>query len=218
MPEGNSGHEISDDASFREIIETEVGGSFPSLLKFDTSRNQLYDRLAELAIQIPELLHAGERQDIDIAEVNDSFEELVKSVYTEDGMSAVFLDTVLDLILSDSRERISMMRAALDESSSMADFKHDSLKALMSDLIDVASSDDEALDNLVTMYNYDLSRDIESYVEQLVHKSHQSPSEPNQESPSTLEIKKELKDHVTDVAKIVAGVTIALTLDRLLRR
>lgn len=222
MAEFQNGRESDDDYNFREIIEKDVGGSLPALLDFDERRNGLYDRLAQVAVEIDESRDRHGETDIKYEGIKGSFKNFLKELYGSITDHDTRLEVVARFIKTDSDERIHMMRGFLGDDNCLEEFEQSCLEDILNHIIATSETVDDVLNGIAELYEDDLLNDIDVYMGHLIsmhlEKLNDEPHSHDDDEVQTLEIKKSVGEHVVDVAKIAAGVSIALAVDRLLRR
>lgn len=223
MTEFQGGQEHDEELTFREIIEKDIGGALPALLKFDEKRNRLYDRLAEVVVEMSESQGLGESE-VEYTGIGDAFKNLLKEIYMNNSDHDVGFEMVLNFIKCDSDERIGMMRGFLDdEDECLQVFEREHLEAILSSIVADCDTVDELIDGVTDLYETDLLSDVDVFRGHLIEAHHQkyhdgSGDEASSDEVQILEIKKTKGEHAADVVKIALGVSIALAVDRLIHR
>lgn len=206
------------DKSFRELMDSPEGVPLISKLTgFDSMRGALYHDLAQFAANIDEINMTRKEATIEINDVAEQFagvlKEMVKGAANHDDI----VDMASRLMLKDSTERVEMMNGLVD-GLKMLDFKPDDLTDVIAGCVQQAETTNQAIENIEQMYRIDLTHDVEIFVQLLIQKKQQSIDSQPQMMVQTLEIKKDLKDHIGDIAKVALGVTVALAFDRLFHK
>lgn len=212
----NTDHETE----FREIIQEQLDGMLPAVMEFDEYRQSLYDGLADMVTKLHDENCAPGSVDLTVTlreqPLQDLFSEILRDTKDRDGA----IDVIVGIFKSDSDERVNLLRKLLNDDECIQFFDKEQLRSLVENAFDPAT-ESTAVSNLVGLYQSDLSSDLDNFMQHLIslHEDKlliQAPKPEMQEM--TLEINKTPRDHAVDIAKIAAGVTIALVVDKLLRR
>jgi hypothetical protein len=210
------------DEEFRKIMDSPEGSPVEAdlgLAKFDEGRSRLHDQLSEIAANMDEISEGKEKVPVNLDGIAESLGEVLRLRLNEGGGIDELVETAFAVILADNVERIKLMNYLLGEPV-MPDFKPEDLRALIVASTKNLGTISDAIDKIEQVYHIDLSEDVEQFVRMLINKHlHDTQAHSGADSQmQTIEIKKDMKEHAVDVAKIAMGVTVALAVDRLLHR
>lgn len=178
---------------------------------FDEQRSIFCDGLAEMAVQ------AGGRGSDGIelpnaAGLTSAAELLFKAVVEESAAIDDAKNLLMQIILDDDNERITMVRQILEGDECFDIFDHDYLGWMIDEAIEGADAASQVATKLVELYRECIEHDVRMFVAHL-----DGQNEGNAEAIS-VDSSPSLRRHAMDVAKIAAGVAIGLAMNRLLWR
>lgn len=209
-----------DDSSrvFAELVASNNIEVITAVSDFDEKRHATLDAVSKLTAEINEAIEKGVTFDlleINLGELGDSFSNLARAILMADGQNQAAVEVIVDIHQEDSDSRVKTLRDLVQcEGDCFEVLEKDFLRDLTTHNILDAENFDAAVEILGGFYAYDLQLDLDTWQ---AHISRQLESQPLVQT-ATIEIKKSPKEHVVDVLKIAAGVSIALTVDKLLRR
>ena len=195
---------------FREIIAAE-GGMMQALAGFDEQRGIFCDRLAEMAAQA-----SGGGSDrieiLNIAGFTSAAEQLFKTVVEESASTDDAKNLLMQIILDDDNERITMIRQILEGDECFDAFDSGRLEEMVDEAIEGAEVASQVAAKLAELYRECIGYDAKMFV------GHLGGENEDDTENMSVDSKPGLRQHAVDVAKIAAGVAIGLAVNRLLRR
>lgn len=213
MPESVGDNSADIDNRFEEIVSMEMDSYFPVYKRFDKSRSELYRKLSLLS---SDELDKQTAESLNIEGVSKQFGELLPHILNASDGPGNFVERVVYIVHEDSTTRTRMIDQTLGVESELV-ISPEKVSERFSEYILKSDTTEEILTKIVAFYDNDLKADINHLVVGIA-KKHNISLDDSDDDVSTIEIKKQTKDHVVDVVKIVAGVAIALAADRFLRR
>lgn len=221
MSEGTPEKGQDYDRHFQEMIDSPHGVKFISELgKFDTQRGDLYDRLLNLANGVDETIHEQEQALVSLRSVAEQLGGMLQAMFESGDSVDDIVESITEVMINDADERKSLLDDLLGEELIIT-FSREETSQALKQIIVTADSNEDAIERIVKTYHADLSADVSAFIERLIvgqdYTLH-THTEDQAESEQTFNIQKDFKDHVLDIGKIAAGVTVALALDKLIRR
>jgi len=202
---------------FEEQIDGEFEGRALLFAELDARRIELSDQLSELAARLRGDPTGRGVIDIDVSTHRETFEALVKDILGDEDVDCQPDDVacLVQTCVVESKARLEMMDVLLEEDAFEPLTEEIAVK-IFKRLQKDSENYDDLLERIADMYENDLRQDIQTFIQAMLSK-YQSGSGTGM--PNTIsEITKELRGHAVDFAKIAAGVTVALVIDRFLRR
>lgn len=220
MAEGNTEYPIGNNARFEEIVTGEFDNNsrIQTMAIFDASRLAIYEQFADVADQMSNPTSEQPILQINYVTLTEGLRAAITDILEDDQDMGENLQLVVETIRTDYEDRYDELNEILDDIVFDTP-EHEQIEAFVLKTAAKSETYHQTIENIIRRYVDDLEHDVRAFTS-LLFEIHGREDHVHDEStePSTLEIKKEFKDHVTDVAKIVAGVTIALAVDKLLKR
>lgn len=227
---------------FDDMASGELRGLFQQLPSevdvklgyFEDERSVLYDELSELAARASETREAGKKVEIpDHERMSEAYAELVCGILASGADIDTKIDQIVDITKRDTDERVNLMNALTGCKDTC--LPHWSQEKLRTGIMDAIVSDVDPANTISGEYAEDLEQTTSVYVAHLNGEAEcgEYKVEPGiydeagerehmhddaAQGVAVIDIRKDWKDHAADVAKIAAGVFIALAADKLIHR
>lgn len=207
----------NDDAKFHEITAGMFTAGEVAKVQFDQARHELYDQLAEMACELSENPHDQTTKTFSFEGVYTSVCEVVKSILNNDIHMDENVSVLVDTLVEDNVQRTQLIEGLLD-GVKFQSLSREQIGVIVRTIMSESKTTDETIDSIASYYLDELKTHFITFAKLLVEKPNEAAHVHGETEQATLEIKKNVKDHALDVAKIAAGVSIALALDKLLGR
>ncbi len=187
---------------------------------FDFARKQMYEQLSELARNFAPVMYSGQTYTIDIDSISDPFEALLRAVLENSKDVDTDVRLIVDAFKDDSDERVDMMNSLIKcENGCIEYYDPDYLEGKIRQLL----LTDEPIEELAAYYALDIRTDCDNFMQHLLeefrtdHVKH-AHNEEDSDDYEIVSVRKEVRDHVFDVAKVAVGTLVALAMDRAWQR
>lgn len=218
MTEQNPEQGMNSDNNIHEIIDSLDGMPLSAaLVAFDVRRASLHDNLSEFAVNMPSIIALETRSTVDLDGVAECFAEILRVMVREEADQTAIINTAAVVMDNETAERSDLMNQLLGEKQ-IPKFKFKDIEDLITQCIKEAENIEQAIDTIEALYHTDLGNDVNNFVQLVVNKHQHQLDEQHAAAGQTIEIKKDAKEHVFDIAKVALGVTVALALDRFIHK
>ncbi len=214
MPEGSPDKSPDYNKIFHEVIDAPEGVRLLSRLTgFDDGRGKLYDHLSNVATNFTKATSGEQQSTMELDDIAARFEGMIRAMLASGDSIDDIVEMTIRIMFDDNTQRRELINGLLNDPDAIAASKHEDLRKEVEDCIKKAESTEGAVETIVQTYHLRLAEDVSKFMQVIVDKQHDHGVD-----QATLEIKKDMKDHVTEVAKIALGVSIAFAVNKLINR
>lgn len=217
-----SGEEWTDQGSFADIMKTSEVEVLGSVARFDQIRDSNLDTMAVLVAALSDRDNPPVPEELPqpaLTEEADRFGDVVAEILGGQGEHDEKMDLLAGVFHQASAERSYQYNALTQCPDQCTQYwEEDGAKDRLTLILDQTEDLQEAAEAIKHFYLTDLTTDTSGLAEHMEYIVSQNQAGPGGISQTTVEIKKTPKEHALDVAKIAAGVLMALAIDKAWRQ